>query len=108
MELDSRHVENASVPLVFLNAWVILGILGNAFGAIDQTKMFLLFGAVASIASIVFFLKFLKEYVAQEGVLFKLCEEQILRQKVDQVLREREIEKAASQIQEATYETPEK
>lgn len=107
-ELDSRNGVCPAVPMNFLNFYLGLIVVSTIMGFMEHFKMVMGTGAVLSIVALVFYIKVFAAYIAQEECLFKLHEEMILRQKVDQVLREREIEKAASQVQAATYETLEK
>lgn len=104
-ELDSRNGDCPTVPMNFLNIWIGLTIVSTIMGSIEEMKIVVGTGAVLGVAALVLYIKVFTAYIAQEECLFKLHEEQVLRQKVDQVLREREIEKAASQVQAATYES---
>ncbi len=104
-ELENRNVEFLPLPMKLLNLYLVLTVVSTALASYGQMGILMSVGAVLSFVTIILLLKILTLLTAQEQKLFKDHEEQILRKKVDQVLREREIEKAASQIQEATYET---
>lgn len=108
LELENRNVDFLPVPMKLLNLYLVLTVVSTALASFNQMGILMSAGAVLSFAVMVLLLKILTLLTALEQKLFKIHEEQILRQKVDQVLREREIEKAASQVQEATYETSEK
>lgn len=107
-ELDSRNGICPAVPMNLLNIYFGLTIVSTVMGSIEQVKAVMGTGALLGVAALVLYIKILTAYIAQEECLFKLREEQVLRQKVDQVLREREIEKAASQVQEATFDVESK
>lgn len=102
--LQERGMNFAPIPMRFLNAWLIFtiasGILSFCGGSMTLTIVSSLFALVAYICAI----KVVEMYVSQETVLLQNYQGEELRKKVDEVLREREIEKAASEVQAAMYE----
>lgn len=65
------------------------------------------FAACATIIGLmVSCLRVLRPCMEQGNMLYRLHEEDVLRAKVDEVLREREIEKAAREVQQAMYSEP--
>jgi len=66
------------------------------------------YAVIAAIFCVIarYLLVVMERIVEQGGMLYRLHEEFVLRAKVDEVLREREIEKAAREVQAARYDEP--
>lgn len=96
--------ENPKSKVNYLNGYLVMAILAGVVSVVKDSPFVTGSSFIFGIVAMVLFLKVFSEILSKEKALFKQYEEKVLRQKVDQVLREREIEKAASQIQEATYE----
>lgn len=103
-ELDSRNAQYTPVSMTLLNLYFGFTVAATLMAAFDGIKLLTGAGIILGYAGLAFYIKVLSTYVKQEQILFKACDDELLRQKVDQVLREREIAQAASQVQEATYE----
>lgn len=91
------------VPMKFVNAFVVCTVLSSIFIYLWKDAGAYI-GCVLGLVALACYIRALSVYVQEERVLFNLCEEDALRAKVDQVLREREIEKAASELHQAKYE----
>ncbi len=103
--LESRNSAVKPIPMNFLIGYLVLVIVDMALTFVGNQSPATLITAVAGIGSFVCYMKFFEFLIGQEQQMLQLNQEEILRAKVDQVLREREIEKAASQVQAAVYET---
>lgn len=103
-ELDSRSVHCEPVPMSCLNLYLGFSIVATVVTAFNGNVPIAGLGIVLGYAALVFYIRVLTVYTNQERELFKAIEDESLRQKVDQVLREREIEKAASQVHPASFQ----
>ncbi len=95
----------APVEMKFVHAYFALMLMSGFTGMADGLSRIVLVGFACGIAAMVFYMKSFSQLIKEEQALFDLYQEEQLRLKVDQVLREREIEKAAAEIREASYET---
>lgn len=91
------------VPMAFVHAFALFSVLTSLFIYI-QKDVGMVWGCLLGLAALACYIRVLTVFVREEHILFDLHQEDILRAKVDQVLREREIERAASEIQQAKYE----
>ena len=89
--------------LVIFLAFILVGIV-VAFAEIADSWSGCFAACAAMVGIMVSWLRVLRPCVEQGNMLYKLHEEDVLRAKVDEVLREREIEKAAREIQEAKFD----
>lgn len=100
--LSAKGIEFNAVPRKFLKGMLVLCLLCTFIWVIPNVG-----GAVSSIVgvfAVVYAIKLVRGVMAYEKLLFDFDQSETLRVKVDEVLREREIEKAAAEIQAATYE----
>lgn len=104
-ELDSRNVQYAPVSLTMMNLYLVFTVVAALLASFSGVSEIVFAGQVLGFVALALYIRVFAIYAEQEKLLFKAHEEEVLRQKVDQVLREREIEKAASQVQAATYES---
>lgn len=104
-ELDSRNVQYVPVSKTLMNFYLGFTVAATGLASLVATPEIKAIGDVFGFVGLAFYIRVFSAYIELEKILFKVRDEEILRQKVDQVLREREIEKAASQVQEATYES---
>ena len=104
--LDGRGIQYTPVTrrdLVIFFAFILVGIV-VAFAEIADSWSGCFAACAAMVGLMVSCLRVLRPCVEQGNMLYKLHEEDVLRAKVDEVLREREIEKAAREIQEAKFD----
>lgn len=103
--LSAKGVEFAPVPRRLLKTVLVMYLLCTISWFLPSLggSVFILSTAVG-IACVVFVIKLVGGVMAYEKQLFEFDQEEVLRKKVDEVLREREIEKAAAAIQAATYD----
>ena len=104
--LDGRGIRYTPVTgrdLVIFLAFILVGIV-VAFAEIADSWSGCFAACAAMVGLMVSYLRVLRPCVEQGNMLYKLHEEDVLRAKVDEVLREREIEKAAREIQEAKFD----
>lgn len=92
------------VPLKMLTGWFVTSLVSLVVSYNSSSAVCVMAGIILAAASVIFFLKAFEPFVAQHSLLFKLEQEAILRKKVDEVIREREIEKLASEVQQAKFE----
>lgn len=100
--LSAKGVEYVPSGRRALNAVLVLSLLSEilcffSFTACDVA------GGIAGLATIVAAIRLVRDVMAYEKPLFAFDQDTVLRRKVDEVLREREIEKAAAEVREATY-----
>lgn len=108
-ELALRRRGDAStyapaVPMNLLYVYVAGMLLSFIFSIVSQTMPSLFISIVLTMGAAISYMKVLSIFVKEEHELFEITKDDELRKKVDQVLREREIEKAASEVQAASYE----
>jgi hypothetical protein len=104
--LDERGIQYTPVTrrdLVIFFAFILVTIV-VAMAEIAASWFGCFAVCAAIIGLMVSCLRVLRPCVEQGNMLYKLNEEDVLRAKVDEVLREREIEKAAREIQEAKFD----
>ena len=104
-ELSKRRTGDPStyapaVPMNLVIAFFVCGILGSVISFIGENRIVFLVSFVIGFAGAVCYLKALGIYIKEEAELYGIYKDCELRNKVDEVLREREIEKAASEIRE--------
>lgn len=102
--LREAGVDVKPVPLNMLAGWFVASVAAVVLSHIGSNAACVMAGLVLSTVSIVFFLKAFEVFVVQHTALYKLEQEQILQKKVDEVLRDREIERLASEVQQAKYD----
>lgn len=105
-ELDQNGVAYLPVPVKLLNGFFALSIAATLLSSMDDKNFILGLGVVLGIGAMVCYIKTLAAFILLEEKLFQIQEEKILRKKVDEVLREREMEKAGQEVQTATYVSP--
>lgn len=92
------------VPMKFITLMCVCCVLTMVFTFNSSSVVLFTLSMVFAMAGMIFFIKVMEAFVAQHTALYKLEQEQNLQKKVDEVLREREIEKLASEVQQAKYE----
>ncbi len=101
--LLSRGVAFKPVPVKFVKAWfvglVVADLASFASGSVFVASLL----AVATLISFVFYIKTFSQYIAGEESVYASWQDSVVQRKVDQVLREREIEKAVAEIQKAEF-----
>lgn len=102
----ARIVNQAKpVPMNLINGFLIMSILSGLVTVVKNESAVVVLAAVFGVVSYICYLKSFAALIQEEKVLFDACQEEMIQSKVDRVLREREIEKAVSQIREATFRT---
>lgn len=102
--LQSRGLRFVEVPAKMMDGWLAMMIAAAVISFWGESHASTLFIAVLSLVAFICYIKVFEAYIGQELVLWKFFQEEELRKKVDEVLREREIEKAASEVQAAMYD----
>lgn len=102
-ELAFRRSEDVStharsVPMNLVVAFFGCGIMSMAVSFIGETRIVFVVSYIFGLVGAVCYLKALSAFVKEEAELYELYKDHVLRKKVDEVLREREIEKAASEL----------
>ena len=100
-QLAVREVITAKVPMSFVNAFFALILASGILLCFGRSDLLVDVRFVLWIVSLGCFLRALLVLVVEEQALYQTYQEEVLRAKVDQVLREREIEAAASKVVEA-------
>jgi hypothetical protein len=99
-ELTVREAKTEKVPMSFVKAYLVLTILSGVFSFAGESIVSLGGCMVFALASLACFIRVISTLVTEEQALYQLYQEEVLRAKVDQVLRERELEAAASKVAE--------
>lgn len=87
----SEILENLQpVNMNLVNGFVIMAVLSGAVNFIRDTNFSAVLTLVFSVVSFVCYIKSLDALIKEERSLFEIYNDQLLRQKVEQVLRERE------------------
>jgi len=94
-----------AVPMNLVIGYFVCSLLGGVAYFVSGTPLLALSCYLLWIASAVCYIKALSAYMRQERELAEIYKDEELRAKVDEVLREREIEKAAREVQAASYES---
>jgi len=94
----------ANVEMKFVHAYFALMLVSGLTGMANGLSKIVAISFVCGIAAMVLYMKAFSQLIREEQALFSLYQEEQLRLKVDQVLREREIEKAAAEVRAATYD----
>jgi uncharacterized Tic20 family protein len=104
--LDGRGIQYTPVTRRAVAIFIVFMLLGNivVYEEVGATWPGCFAACASLIGIMVSWLRVLRPCVEQGNMLYKLHEEDVLRAKVDEVLREREIEKAAREIQEAKFD----
>lgn len=91
-KLSNLNVSHPQVSMNQVGAFVLLNLIGIVMPLVSNGSMIvnLVISAVAGLASIVFYVLALTVYVKQEKLLFTAGQEEILRRKVDEVIRQRD------------------
>ncbi len=95
-ELVRRGIGFTLVPQNLVNGWALLCLVGIVAALTSESVAVLTFGAICGFASYIAYMKAFAIYIEGEHRLFEAYKDEEFRKKVDQVLREREIEKAAA------------
>lgn len=92
-----------AVPMNLVVGYFVCGLLGGVTYFVSDTPLFACY--LFWISSAICYIKALSAYMGQERELAEIYKDEELRAKVDEVLREREIEKAAREVQAASYDS---
>lgn len=102
LELVYRNVEFVPVTPKFLNAFLGMFVVGNAFLCVRDANVFPVFGMALCLGSVVCCVRFMEEFIRNENALFGALGETALKHRVDEILRDREFLAQASDMQKAT------
>lgn len=103
--LADQGAKVPSVPLRKLTIWLVLTIAAFSMLYFEESNLFYVAYGVCALSSFGCIMSVFTAVVAQHEALFQMEQERILSEKVDDVLRKREIERLASEIQQAKYES---
>lgn len=103
--LHERGILKERFPKKFLIAWflVSLGILALMFTGTGNTSGQSIKGLIENILTVVsigLYIKCFTFYIARERELYNVHTETLFRKRVDEIIREREIERAADQLRD--------
>jgi len=93
------------VPMNMVNGFLVASVLSVLTSFVCNDIVSGVLTIVFGIAAYIFYLKSLSSIVIEEKILFDAYNEEQIQSKVDRILREREIEKAAAEVRAAMYET---
>lgn len=102
--LKDAGVAVKPVNMNFITLSFVFALLAFVATINSSSAILFMLSLAFSIAGMIFAIKVMEAFVAQHTALYKYEQEQILNRKVDEVIREREIEKLASEVQQAKYE----
>ena len=94
---DSARIPR--VPMNLVIAYLGCGIFSMAVSFIGDSRIIFVFSFIIGLVGAICYLKALSVFIKEESELYRLYKDHELRKKVDEVLREREIEKAASEVE---------
>lgn len=103
-KLGELGVARQPVPVNCISTFAVLNLLGMMSAMFISNPSAGIIVAVLGLAALCFYISALQYCVRQEKLLLTAGQEEIIRRRVEEVLKQRETEKAASQVQEATFE----
>lgn len=104
--LSSRGIKFNPVSMKCAKAWFV-GLIAMTVLSFAPFSLFVtLLGAVLTAVVFVLYIKTFGQYIEAEKSVYACWQDSVVQQKVDQVLRERDLEKAVSEIQQAQFDAP--
>lgn len=103
--LEKNGIFSEKVSGKFQVLWIVAGILSILFTFLGEVSNVLSAGSyVFFLVATLSYLRCFEVFIRQEDLLIRFCQDKQFQKKVDEAIRNREILKAASQVEQAKFD----